>query len=48
MNNITAACSKCKVKDKICENEAGHGPEFCPTLNNKGVIRAAMKEYEKS
>lgn len=47
MDNITAACSKCKVKDKICENEGGHGPEFCPTINKKGVIRAAMKEYEK-
>jgi hypothetical protein len=47
MDQITAACSKCNVKDRICENEDGRGPEFCPTINKKGVIRAAMTEYGK-
>ena len=47
MENLTAACSKCKVKDKICENEGGRGPEYCPTIIKKDVIRAAMIEYGK-
>jgi hypothetical protein len=48
MDNITAACSKCKVKDKIYENEAGHGPKFCPTINKRDVNRAAMIEKVSS
>jgi uncharacterized metal-binding protein len=40
-------CAHCNVKDKICDREDGHGPDFCPSLNLKDVIEDSLKEYQK-
>jgi hypothetical protein len=40
-------CAQCRVKNKICVREDGHGPEFCPTLNLAGVIKGSLSEYKK-
>jgi len=39
-------CALCGVKDKICSQEGGHGPDNCPTIKLKGVIRKSLAQYE--
>ncbi len=41
------SCSLCAVKDRICRNPEGSGPDFCPTLNLKEVIEKTAAEYAK-
>ena len=40
-------CALCSVKDKICSQEDGHGPESCPTINLNRVIRDSLAHYER-
>jgi len=40
-------CARCNVKDKICIQEDGHGPAFCPTIHFKDVIEESRKEYQR-
>ncbi|MBN2402767.1 MAG: DUF1847 domain-containing protein [Spirochaetes bacterium] len=44
---ISPQCAMCAVKERLCENENGKGPAFCPTANYKAVIEKAMHEYER-
>jgi len=39
--------AECKVKDKICSQEDGHGPDFCPIINLTNVVRDSLTEYER-
>ena len=40
-------CAECKIKNKICSQEDGHGPDFCPTINLGEVIKASLSEYQR-
>ena len=40
-------CALCRVKDKICSQEDGHGPDSCPTINLNRVIRESLTQYER-
>ena len=40
-------CTECNVKNKICEHEHGHGPDFCPTINLERVIKDSLLEYRR-
>lgn len=40
-------CALCRVKDKICTREDGHGADGCPTLNLEPVIKESLSEYER-
>jgi len=40
-------CAECNVKNKICTQEDGHGPDSCPTINLTYVVRDSLKEYQR-
>ena len=40
-------CAECNVKNKICRQENGHGPDFCPTINLENVVKDSLLEYQK-
>lgn len=40
-------CAECNVKNKICTQEDGHGPDFCPTINLTHVVKDSLTEYER-
>ena len=40
-------CAKCMVKNKICSQEDGHGPDFCPTINFDRVVKESLLEYQR-
>jgi len=42
------SCSKCPMVEKICRSKNGKGPKGCPTIAEKKVLAAAMKEYRRS
>ena len=41
-------CAECDVRDKICRQEDGRGPDFCPTINLTGVVKESLGEYRKT
>jgi uncharacterized metal-binding protein len=40
-------CAECDVRNKICVQEDGHGPDSCPTINLANVVSDSLKEYER-
>ena len=42
------ACAKCSVKERICSQEGGKGPKFCPMKKHSEPIERARREYEKA
>jgi uncharacterized metal-binding protein len=44
-----AGCARCPFEPpvRICQNEEGKAPPFCPTVNRTGVIEEAQAELEK-
>ena len=40
-------CAECNVKNKICTQEDGHGPDFCPTINFNRVVKDSLLEYRR-
>jgi uncharacterized metal-binding protein len=42
-------CARCgiKMEERICLNEAGRGPDGCPTRNAEEAIEAAMEEMQR-
>jgi uncharacterized metal-binding protein len=46
-NERMPVCASCHVKEKVCEVESGHGPDFCPTLYQKEAVEKGVGEYEK-
>ena len=40
-------CAECNVKDKICADERGHGPDYCPTINLDKVVKDSLLEYQR-
>ena len=40
-------CADCKIKKKICQDEDGNGPAYCPTINFSDVVEASLSEYDR-
>jgi len=40
-------CADCNVRNKICTQENGHGPDFCPTINFNRVVKDSLVEYRR-
>jgi len=40
-------CSECKIEKKICRDEDGDGPAYCPTLHLGDVVKHSRSEYKK-
>jgi len=49
MENTYPQCAKCPYtpQDRICQNEDGKAPPFCPTANRGAVLQEAIKEFNK-
>ncbi|MFA6715013.1 MAG: DUF1847 domain-containing protein [Victivallaceae bacterium] len=44
-----AECARCPfpLSDRLCRNEQGKSPDFCPTRNKQELMTAVEREYEK-
>ena len=49
MNTEMPGCAKCsiEVSKRICQQEEGKYPSFCPTINKSEVIENAFEELKK-
>ncbi|MBN1615082.1 MAG: DUF1847 domain-containing protein [Deltaproteobacteria bacterium] len=49
MENTYPQCARCPYapQDRICLNEDGKAPPFCPTTNHPEVFQAAAREFDK-
>ncbi len=47
MNKSTINCAKCPYQpaDRLCRNENGKAPDFCPTLNKTETRNKSLNEY---
>lgn len=43
-------CARCPYapQDRLCHNENGKAPPFCPTANRPAVLQAAVAEFDKT
>ena len=43
-------CAICSISpsNRLCQNEHGKAPDFCPTLKEQEALRRARKEYNKN
>ena len=39
-------CSECKIEKRICRQEDGNGPVYCPTLFLKDVVNQSLSKYQ--
>ncbi len=49
MTNEDPTCARCNIlpSKRLCQNENGKAPDFCPTLNKTEALNRALKEYAK-
>ena len=49
MNTELAGCARCafQIQDRLCQQEDGKSPAFCPTQNYEVVIGKALDELKK-
>lgn len=49
MHNETPDCAQCpfKLSDRLCRNENGKAPTFCPTENMTELAEQSWKRYEQ-
>ena len=49
MSEELPGCAKCgiEVSKRICQDEEGRNPSFCPTVNKAEVIESAFEELKK-
>ena len=40
-------CAECNIKNRICTQEDGHGPDFCPTINLAQEVKDSLLEYQR-
>jgi len=38
-------CAECNLEKKICNQEDGKGPAYCPTINLADVVEASLSAY---
>ena len=43
----TANCAKCPSSSKICREQNGEGPDWCPTLTHAHLRDQALQEYDR-
>jgi len=50
MKNKEPNCAICpfKMSDRLCKNEDGKAPPFCPTKNKQALTRECLNEYRKA
>jgi uncharacterized metal-binding protein len=48
MKNANYYCAKCSIADKVCGTPGGRSISRCPTRDEKGVLKEALKEYRRS
>jgi len=48
MSDELPQCGKCSIPiaERICRNEAGKGPSFCPTINRAETIERSIAAYQ--
>ncbi len=46
MTDRDCHCAQCVVVEKICRQEKGKGPSFCPTKKKGPIIDEALKRYD--
>jgi uncharacterized metal-binding protein len=46
--NVNAHCARCMIAkdERVCLNEGGRGPKFCPTLNYPELVPRVLEEYK--
>ena len=49
MNTELPGCARCHfaIQERLCQQEDGKSPTFCPTRNYEEVISTAMEELQK-
>jgi uncharacterized metal-binding protein len=49
MDQEVPGCARCpyEPQGRICQNEEGKAPPFCPTVNKEAVIARALEELKK-
>jgi uncharacterized metal-binding protein len=49
MDRDLPGCARCPLEpsERICQNEEGKAPFFCPTVNRSGVIAKSLEELKK-
>jgi len=49
MDQELPGCARCpfEPQGRICQNEEGKAPSFCPTVNKEAVIARALEELKK-
>jgi uncharacterized metal-binding protein len=49
MENTHPQCARCPYppQDRLCHNENGKAPPFCPTANHPEVLQKAVREFDK-
>ena len=50
MSNATPNCARCpyKILDRLCREENGKSPVFCPMQNMPELISQSLKEYSNT
>jgi uncharacterized metal-binding protein len=50
MKNESPNCARCpyKITDRLCREEEGKAPPFCPTKNKQELIKNCVSEYKAS
>ena len=38
-------CAECNLEKRICRQEDGNGPGYCPTINLSDVVETSLSEY---
>lgn len=46
----SAKCARCPfdIPDRLCKQEEGKAPPFCPTKNKTAILEACLTEYSKT
>ena len=49
MDKDTPGCARCpfEPQGRICQDDEGKGPPFCPTVNREAVLARALEELKK-
>lgn len=48
MENSPANCARCpfKISDRLCREETGKSPEFCPTANLEELAKESLEKFK--
>ncbi len=48
MSQDLSQCGRCPfpISERVCRNEEGKSPPFCPTINQAEIIEKSVKEYQ--